>query len=97
MSHKYINPACYEDELEFAGGSLPTEPGYYTYDAKGSMETANRMFQEFLTRASRTREGFQLLSTNVVPQFNGVIIYATYKFDRALTIAEVNERRAARR
>jgi len=96
MSHRYINPACYEDELEPAG-YLPVEPGHHTFMSKGSAERVNEVFQSFLRDADNTREGFQLLSTNVVPQFNGVILYATYKFDRVLTVAEAEARRAARR
>jgi len=92
---KYINPQCYEDEQEIAG-CLPDEPGFYTFKTQGSMKTADEVFQSFLREAYDTREGFQLLSTNVVPQFNGVILYATYTFSRALTVAEVEAKRKNR-
>lgn len=74
------------------GSAYPTNGGYHTFTAEGTLHKANAMFQSFLDEMERTREGFELLSTNVTPFFNGVGIYATYKFERTLTYAEIHER-----
>ena len=72
--------------------AYPTNGGYHTFTAEGTLPKANAKFQNFLDEMERTREGFELLSTNVTPFFNGVAIYATYKFERTLTYAEIHER-----
>ena len=72
--------------------AYPTNGGYHTFTAEGTMPKANAIFQSFLDEMQRTRDGFELLSTNVVPFFNGVAIYATYKFERTLTYAEIHAR-----
>lgn len=77
--------------------AYPTNGGYHTFTAEGTLPKANAKFQSFLDEMERTREGFVLLSTNVVPFFNGVGIYATYKFERTLTYAEIHERADTRR
>ena len=74
--------------------AYPTKGGYHTFRHEGSYAQADRMFNAFLDEMQRTRVGFELLSTNVVPYFNGVGIYATYKFDRALTRKELEDRKA---
>lgn len=77
--------------------AYPKNGGYHTFTAEGAMHKANAKFQGFLKEMEATREGFELLSTNVVPFFNGVGIYATYKFERTLTYAEIHERADTRR
>ena len=85
--------STYTDQAHRAVAGL-SMGGYHTFRHEGSYAQAHRMFNAFLEEMQRTRVGFELLSTNVVPYFNGVGIYATYKFDRALTRRELEDRKA---
>lgn len=69
--------------------AFPKEGGYHTYSAEGAPAKVNAMYRAFLDEMQRTREGFELLSTNVVPYFNGIGLYATYKFDRTRKLYEI--------
>ena len=69
--------------------AFPKEGGYHTYTAEGTPAKVNAMYQAFLDEMQSTREGFELLSTNVVPYFNGIGLYATYKFDRTRKLYEI--------